>query len=119
MIVVFGAGGERDKGKREPMGKAVASRADEAIITTDNPRGEDAREIAKAIAKGAKKGKAKVRMVPDRRAAIESALSDAKVGDVVVIAGKGHERGQIIGTEVLPFSDVDLVRELTRANRTS
>jgi len=113
VIVVFGAGGERDKGKREPMGKAVASRADEAIITTDNPRGEDAREIAKAIAKGAKKGKAKVRMVPDRRAAIESALSDAKVGDVVVIAGKGHERGQIIGTEVLPFSDVDLVRELT------
>jgi len=115
VIVVFGAGGERDKGKREPMGKAVASRADEAIITTDNPRGEDAREIAKAIANGAKKGKAKVRMVPDRRTAIESALSDAKRGDVVVIAGKGHERGQIIGTEVLPFSDVDLVRELTAA----
>ena len=112
VIVVFGAGGERDKGKREPMGKAVASRADEAIITTDNPRGEDAREIARAIAKGAKKGKAKVRLVPDRRAAIESALSVAKRGDVVLIAGKGHERGQIIGTEVLPFSDVDLVREL-------
>jgi UDP-N-acetylmuramoyl-L-alanyl-D-glutamate--2,6-diaminopimelate ligase len=117
VLVVFGAGGERDKGKREPMGEAVASRADEAIITTDNPRGEDPREIARAIAKGAKKGRATVRLLPDRRAAIESALSRAKPDDVVVIAGKGHERGQIIGAEVLPFSDVDLVRELVGPNQ--
>ena len=119
VLVVFGAGGERDKGKREPMGEAVASRADEAIITTDNPRGEDPRDIARAIAKGAKKGRAKVRLVPDRRAAIEEALSSAQPGDVVVIAGKGHERGQIIGTEVLPFSDVDLVHELTSLGKTT
>jgi UDP-N-acetylmuramoyl-L-alanyl-D-glutamate--2,6-diaminopimelate ligase len=115
VIVVFGAGGERDKGKRGPMGEAVASRADEAIITTDNPRREDPRDIAKAITQGAKNRRAKVRQVPDRREAIESALMSAKPGDVVVIAGKGHERGQIIGTEVLPFSDVDLVRELTNS----
>jgi UDP-N-acetylmuramoyl-L-alanyl-D-glutamate--2,6-diaminopimelate ligase len=118
VIVVFGAGGERDKGKREPMGAAVATRADEAIITTDNPRREDPRDIERAIAKGAKNQRARVRKVPDRRAAIEAALGIAKTGDVVVIAGKGHEQGQIIGTEVHPFSDVDLVRELTGA-RTS
>ncbi len=117
VLVVFGAGGERDKGKRELMGAAVASRADEAIVTTDNPRREDPREIARAIAKGAKGGRASVRRVPDRRAAIEWALARAKPDDVVLIAGKGHERGQIIGTEVLPFSDVDLVRELLGTER--
>jgi UDP-N-acetylmuramoyl-L-alanyl-D-glutamate--2,6-diaminopimelate ligase len=115
VIVVFGAGGERDQGKRPAMGEAVATRADEAIITTDNPRREDPREIAGAVAAGGAGGRAVVRLVPDRRAAIEQALSLARPADVVIIAGKGHERGQVIGTATLPFSDVDLVRELAAA----
>jgi UDP-N-acetylmuramoyl-L-alanyl-D-glutamate--2,6-diaminopimelate ligase len=112
VIVVFGAGGERDQGKRRLMGKAVAARADEAIITTDNPRREDPRAIARAVREGAANGRASVRVVSDRRDAIGLALSLAKPGDVVLVAGKGHERGQIIGTDVIPFSDVEVVREL-------
>ncbi len=113
VIVVFGAGGERDVGKRAPMGREVGARADLAIVTTDNPRGEDPIAIAKAVARGCRKGgRAHVRLEPDRRAAIEQALSSAKPGDVVVIAGKGHERGQAIGNQVLPFSDVDEVVRL-------
>jgi UDP-N-acetylmuramoyl-L-alanyl-D-glutamate--2,6-diaminopimelate ligase len=113
VIVVFGAGGERDAGKREPMGRVVGERADVAIITTDNPRSENPKTIAKAIAKGARRGgRAYVAEEPDRRRAIERAIGEAKPSDVVVIAGKGHESGQTIGEQTLPFSDREVVLEL-------
>ncbi|MBE7478485.1 MAG: UDP-N-acetylmuramyl-tripeptide synthetase [Polyangiaceae bacterium] len=108
VIVVFGAGGGADPEKREPMGRAVGERADVAIVTTDNPRREDPKLIAKALVRGAQRGgRAYVVTELDRRAAIRQALERAKPGDVVVIAGKGHEQGQVIGDETLPFSDVE------------
>jgi UDP-N-acetylmuramoyl-L-alanyl-D-glutamate--2,6-diaminopimelate ligase len=113
VIIVFGAGGKYDPGKREPMGRAVGERADFALITTDNPRHEDPDRIAQTVAAGCRRGgRAYVELESDRRRAIERALSRARPDDVVVIAGKGHERGQIIGDETLPFSDQDVVREL-------
>jgi UDP-N-acetylmuramoyl-L-alanyl-D-glutamate--2,6-diaminopimelate ligase len=108
VIVVFGAGGESTPEKREPMGEAVGARADVAIVTNDNPRGEDPQRIADAVAAGVTRGgKAIVRVVLDRAVAIEQAIGDAKPGDVVVIAGKGHETGQLVGGVLLPFSDAD------------
>jgi UDP-N-acetylmuramoyl-L-alanyl-D-glutamate--2,6-diaminopimelate ligase len=115
VIIVFGAGGNYDPGKREPMGRAVGERADYALITTDNPRHDDPEAIAQALAAGCRRGgRAYVELESDRRRAIERALSRARPEDVVVIAGKGHERGQLIGDETLPFSDHDVVRELLR-----
>ena len=111
LITVFGAGGDRDAGKRPEMG-AVASRAsDEVIVTDDNPRGEDAAAIRSAIlaaAPGATE-------IGDRRAAIAEAIRRAGTNDIVLIAGKGHEQGQIVGAgealRILPFDDVTVARE--------
>jgi UDP-N-acetylmuramoyl-L-alanyl-D-glutamate--2,6-diaminopimelate ligase len=105
LIVVFGAGGDRDHGKRPLMGAIAAENADRVIITDDNPRSEDAATIRAAIlatAKGA-------REIGDRAAAIRAAVEDLEPGDALVIAGKGHETGQIIGDRVLPFSDHDAI----------
>jgi UDP-N-acetylmuramoyl-L-alanyl-D-glutamate--2,6-diaminopimelate ligase len=111
VIVVFGAGGGFDPGKREPMGRAVGERADLAIITTDNPRHEDPRKIARSVAMGCRRGgRAYVQLEPDRKLAIERAIAQAKPADVVIVAGKGHEREQIIGSDVQPFSDQDVVQ---------
>jgi UDP-N-acetylmuramoyl-L-alanyl-D-glutamate--2,6-diaminopimelate ligase len=114
VLVVFGAGGgTADKSKREPMGREVGQRADQAIITNDNPRTEDPKEIARSLAAGCRRGgRAYVSIELDRRRAIARALETARAGDVVVVAGKGHERGQVIGTETQPFSDVDELRAL-------
>jgi UDP-N-acetylmuramoyl-L-alanyl-D-glutamate--2,6-diaminopimelate ligase len=113
VLVVFGAGGGFDPGKRGPMGQSVGSRADVAIVTTDNPRNENPREIARAVATGCRRGgRAYVRLEPDRRRAIAEALERARSGDVVVIAGKGHETGQRIGDRTIDLSDGDVVREL-------
>jgi UDP-N-acetylmuramoyl-L-alanyl-D-glutamate--2,6-diaminopimelate ligase len=113
VLVVFGAGGGRDATKRRPMGFEVGSRADVALVTTDNPRSESPDAIARAVAAGCRDGaRARVTVLLDRRAAIECALAEARPGDVVVVAGKGHERGQAVGTETVPFSDVDVLREL-------
>ena len=120
VVVVFGAGGERDAEKRGPMGRAVGSRADTAIVTTDNPRRENPSKIANAVAAGCRKGgRAYVKLEPDRSRAIEHAVSSARPGDVVLIAGKGHETGQTIGTETHPFSDIDEARKVLglRASR--
>jgi UDP-N-acetylmuramoyl-L-alanyl-D-glutamate--2,6-diaminopimelate ligase len=109
VIVVFGAGGERDRAKRGPMGTAVGVGADVAIVTTDNPRRENPSEIADALARAARAAhRARVTIELDRRRAIETALALASGHDVVVVCGKGHEQGQVVGTETLPFSDVDL-----------
>jgi UDP-N-acetylmuramoyl-L-alanyl-D-glutamate--2,6-diaminopimelate ligase len=116
VLVVFGAGGRFDPGKRVPMGRAVGSRADVAIVTTDNPRDEDPAEIAKSVAAGCRKGgRAYVHLEADRKKAIENALSRAKPGDLVIIAGKGHEREQVVGERVIAMSDAEMVRELVGA----
>ena len=111
VLAVFGAGGERDQDKREPMGRAVGQRADVAIVTNDNPRSEDPQQIAKAVAAGCRRGgRAYVTVELERRRAIERALTEARAGDVVLIAGKGHEVGQEIAGQVHPFSDEAEVR---------
>ncbi len=101
--VVFGCGGDRDRGKRPLMGRAAARYSDIAIVTDDNPRGEDASVIRKEILAGCP-GAAEI---GDRAEAIRSAIASLKQGDVLVIAGKGHETGQIVGAETRPFSDKD------------
>ena len=107
LIVVFGAGGDRDAGKRETMGQVAQMQADLAIVTDDNPRTEDAATIRAAILKGAPGA----REIGDRREAIRFAVQEAGPQDIVLIAGKGHEQGQIVGDLVLPFDDVTVARE--------
>jgi len=110
VAVVFGCGGDRDAGKRPEMGAAAAA-ADLVIVTNDNPRSEDPRAIADAAAGGVRAAGGAPRVELDRRAAIRSALEWAGAGDVVLVAGKGHEQGQTIGAETFPFDDRTVVRE--------
>jgi UDP-N-acetylmuramoyl-L-alanyl-D-glutamate--2,6-diaminopimelate ligase len=114
LAVVFGAGGERDAGKRAPMGGVAAELADLVVVTDDNPRGEDPAAIRREILAGAAEGgNALVVEIADRREAIRHAVAWAQAGDVVVIAGKGHETGQRGATEVRPFDDrVELAQAL-------
>ena len=109
LIVVFGCGGDRDKEKRPVMGKNAARFADEVIVTSDNPRTEDPEAIIRDIVAGMEKDTFSV--VPDRRDAIKLALSRAHEGDTVLVAGKGHEKYQIIGKKRLPFDDVNIIDE--------
>lgn len=106
---VFGCGGDRDPGKRPLMGRIAERLADELIVTDDNPRTEDPQKIYEAILAGAERP-SQIAVVPGRRDAIIHALSLAAAGDTVIIAGKGHEDYQIVGTERLPFSDQAVVR---------
>jgi UDP-N-acetylmuramoyl-L-alanyl-D-glutamate--2,6-diaminopimelate ligase len=106
LFVVFGCGGDRDAGKRPQMGKVARELADVVIVTNDNPRSEDPQAIAQAILTGVPDAQVEL----DRRAAIRSAIASAKAGDVVVVAGKGHEDYQIVGTTRLHFDDRDEVR---------
>jgi UDP-N-acetylmuramoyl-L-alanyl-D-glutamate--2,6-diaminopimelate ligase len=113
LAVVFGAGGDRDPGKRGPMGAIAAELADLVVVTDDNPRGEDPAAIRREILAGTAEGTAQVVEIGDRREAIRHAVDWAGPGDVVVIAGKGHETGQRSGSEVRPFDDrVELARAL-------
>jgi UDP-N-acetylmuramoyl-L-alanyl-D-glutamate--2,6-diaminopimelate ligase len=106
VIVVFGCGGDRDKGKRPQMGRIAATLADRVVVTNDNPRSEDPHAIAQAIVQGVHEaGNRRYRVELDRAAAIRLALADARAGDVVLIAGKGHEPYQEIAGKRLPFSD--------------
>ncbi|MBI5105984.1 MAG: UDP-N-acetylmuramoyl-L-alanyl-D-glutamate--2,6-diaminopimelate ligase [Solirubrobacterales bacterium] len=115
VLVVFGAGGDRDREKRPLMGRAAAELADVAVITSDNPRNEDPAAILAEIAEGAG-GPAEVTRVLDRREAIAHAIGQARAGDVVVIAGKGHETYQeLAGGERVPFDDREVAREALRA----
>jgi len=111
LILVFGAGGDRDQAKRPEMGRVAAAKADVLIITDDNPRGEDPALIRAAIADGAPTAQ----VIGDRRAAIAAAIAEAQPDDIICIAGKGHEQGQIIGSaadmRVIPFDDVAVARE--------
>ena len=112
IIVVFGAGGDKDRDKRPLMGEAAARLADVVVVTSDNPRSEDPGAIAAAVVAGTAEGSAEVRVELDRRAAIALALAEAQPGDVVIVAGKGHETTQTIGERVLPFDDREVVRDL-------
>jgi UDP-N-acetylmuramoyl-L-alanyl-D-glutamate--2,6-diaminopimelate ligase len=117
LIVVFGCGGDRDAEKRGPMGEIAGAKSDVVIITSDNPRSESGAAIAVQINAGvAASDSHKVLCTElDRRAAIGRAFSIAQRGDVVVIAGKGHENTQTIGTEIFPFNDAQVARELLGA----
>lgn len=113
LITVFGCGGDRDAGKRPLMGRAVARSADVAVLTSDNPRTEDPESILDQIEPGLA-GAPRVIREADRRRAIGLAIENMRPGDALLIAGKGHEDYQIIGTEKRHFSDVETVREFVR-----
>jgi UDP-N-acetylmuramyl-tripeptide synthetase len=115
VIVVFGCGGERDTTKRAPMGESAARLADEVILTSDNPRSEDPQRILDEIAAGCKRAGRVCAQEPDRGLAIRQALSQARAGDTVLIAGKGHETYQILKDRKIPFSDSEVaLRELAK-----
>ena len=107
LITVFGAGGDRDVGKRPQMGAVAVRMSDLVIVTDDNPRTEDPAAIRRGILAGAPGA----REVPGRREAIAAAVAEAGADDIILLAGKGHEQGQIVGDKVLPFDDVTVARE--------
>jgi UDP-N-acetylmuramoyl-L-alanyl-D-glutamate--2,6-diaminopimelate ligase len=107
LIIVFGAGGDRDTGKRGPMGEVAARLADIGIVTDDNPRSEDPAAIRAAVMAGA----LGLREIGGRREAIAAAIAEAREGDIVLLAGKGHEQGQILADRTVPFDDVAVARE--------
>jgi UDP-N-acetylmuramoyl-L-alanyl-D-glutamate--2,6-diaminopimelate ligase len=107
LITLFGAGGDRDTGKRPQMGEVAVRLSDVVIVTDDNPRSEDPAAIRAEIMAGA----AGAIEVPGRREAIAEAIRIARPGDIVLVAGKGHETGQIVGDRVLPFDDALVARE--------
>ena len=107
LAIVFGAGGERDRSKRAPMGAAASCLADRVVLTSDNPRGEDPLAILRDIEAGVTAPHA---VEPDRARAIALAIDEAADADVILIAGKGHEKYQQIGDRVLPFDDGEVAR---------
>ena len=111
LICVFGCGGDRDSGKRQEMGAIANELADRCIVTTDNPRSEDPQAIANEILEGIPRDQP-VEVILDRKTAIDAAISSARRGDLVVIAGKGAESYQEIGAEKIPFSDRNIVQKV-------
>ena len=110
LCVVFGCGGDRDPGKRPMMGEVVHRLADRVIVTDDNPRSEDAGAIRRAVLKGCPEAQE----IGDRAQAIAAAIEELATGDLLIIAGKGHEPGQIVGERTLPFDDREVAREVLR-----
>jgi UDP-N-acetylmuramoyl-L-alanyl-D-glutamate--2,6-diaminopimelate ligase len=111
VITVFGCGGDRDTTKRPLMGKAAGEGSDLVVVTSDNPRSENPNAIIEQILPGLKGTAARVIVEPERARAILLALQQAKAGDLVLIAGKGHEKTQTIGNQVLPFDDAAVARQ--------
>jgi UDP-N-acetylmuramoyl-L-alanyl-D-glutamate--2,6-diaminopimelate ligase len=111
VITVFGCGGDRDRTKRAPMGEAAASLSDVVIATSDNPRKEDPEAILRDVEEGLRSAGRPYLKIVDRREAIRHAVKEARAGDIVVIAGKGHEDYQIVGTEKRHFDDREVARE--------
>ncbi len=112
LLVVFGCGGERDRTKRPLMGKVASELADKVFITTDNPRGEEPKEIISEIISGIPSGIKNFEVIIDREEAIEQAISEANPGDVLLVAGKGHESIQVFRDRVIPFDDREVVRKI-------
>ena len=115
IITVFGCGGNRDRTKRPLMGITACEFSDRVVITSDNPRHEEPLEIIKEIEKGIRHTYKNYDIVEDRRRAIEKALGMASPNDVVVIAGKGHEKYQIVKDKITPFDDCEVAREILEA----
>lgn len=115
VALVFGCGGDRDKGKREEMGRIAAQHARRIYVTSDNPRSEDPMAIIHEIERGI--GEHPHVVEPDRKRAIERAIDEAQPGEIVLIAGKGHEKYQIIGDKTYPFDDSQVARDAIRARR--
>jgi UDP-N-acetylmuramoyl-L-alanyl-D-glutamate--2,6-diaminopimelate ligase len=112
LLTVFGCGGDRDRGKRPLMGAVAAELADLAVLTSDNPRGEDPDAIIVDVLSGiSAQERSKVTVEPDRRAAIRAALRSARAGDALVIAGKGHETYQVLGSTTIHFDDREVAAE--------
>ena len=117
LIAVFGAGGDRDAGKRGPMGEAAGRWCDWIMVTNDNPRTEDPKKIADAVVAGVMKTvskSARVEMILDRRQAIQAAVEEARPGDLILIAGKGHEAYEMIGNRLILFDDREIARSVIR-----
>ncbi|MCL2335305.1 MAG: UDP-N-acetylmuramoyl-L-alanyl-D-glutamate--2,6-diaminopimelate ligase, partial [Endomicrobia bacterium] len=115
IITVFGCGGDRDRAKRPLMGKTAVEMSDFVFVTSDNPRKEDPKQIILDIEVGIKRaGKNNYKIIPDRETAIKDAVAMADKGDIVLLAGKGHETSQIIGTEKLPFNDKEIAAKYLR-----
>ena len=117
LTCVFGCGGERDRGKRPLMGRLAARLADRIVITSDNPRREDPRRIIGDILSGVGRRRGDLAVIPDRASAVRFAVTSARRGDIVLIAGKGHERYQLVGDARLPFNDVGAARRSLGAVR--
>lgn len=114
VITLFGAGGERDRSTRPPMGEAAGALSDLVILTSDNPRGEDPLLIINDVVVGLQKVNANYRIEPDRDVALEMAIDEAKAGDIVLLAGKGHENYQILRDRTLEFDDREKARAILR-----
>ena len=116
VLTVFGCGGDRDVSKRPFMGQVAGRHSELVVVTSDNPRSEDPESIIDDIMEGISDPMGTVERVPDRKAAIDRAVREARPGDMVIVAGKGHENYQIIGERIVPFSDVDeLARSIKKA----
>jgi UDP-N-acetylmuramoyl-L-alanyl-D-glutamate--2,6-diaminopimelate ligase len=122
LITVFGCGGDRDRGKRPKMGRAAAERSDVVVLTSDNPRSEEPTAILREIEAGVRSlspsSRARYQIIPDRRRAIEAAVDEARAGDTVLLAGKGHEDYQIVGGQRWHFDDREEAREAIRRRMT-
>lgn len=114
VITVFGCGGDRDRAKRPLMGEAAGRGSDFAVLTSDNPRSEDPLAIINDALVGLQRSGAPYKIEPDRKAAIRLAIGEAQPGDIVLIAGKGHEKVQILRDQSIPFDDVEVAREVLR-----
>jgi UDP-N-acetylmuramoyl-L-alanyl-D-glutamate--2,6-diaminopimelate ligase len=116
VITLFGCGGDRDRTKRPRMGRAAAEGSDLVVLTSDNPRSEEPMAIIEEALAGVRQTTTECIVEPDRAAAIGLALRAARVGDIVLLAGKGHEKVQVIGDRAIPFDDVaiaaDILKEL-------
>jgi UDP-N-acetylmuramoyl-L-alanyl-D-glutamate--2,6-diaminopimelate ligase len=112
VITMFGCGGDRDRTKRPLMGQAAGEGSEVVVLTSDNPRGEDPLAIIEQVLPGLNQTLATVLVEPDRRRAIALAIAEARPGDLVLLAGKGHEKTQTISGRVIPFDDVAIARQL-------